>query len=615
MQIKIQQYTIMVKNLSTVERSTKIRFGKNCTDDQGENTIVFNASNEQIDTSTPGAIYMTPIRENNDPNSYLMLYDTVTKEIKNSGVLASQALGIPSLEEVTAVGNTTTSNVGIANTQPQHLLSVSNAMYVSNTGIYKVIIPESADIGSLKVGPSILLNGTDALNQVQVSGRMQASDVRVDNRLAIDNTGSTHHFYLGDKLFMNKDASTILQTTRDISARKYLGDGGSLSNLSLENIVNRGNTISNTLILTNSNISLTTQGDILVGNVLTTNVLKVNDLSVGYVPIVTDNKVLTDSVIQAPSTGTLRMDADVSIYGNLTTYGNVTQISANNLTVGDPLILLGNNNPLDTNDLGVIMKRPTANVAMGFRGDESEFMIGYTHSDASGITLSPLTTKDIDVKVYGNVEAKKLTSNTTISTNIYGTVRGSNTISASTITATTLNANVVADTIHGEIQGSNTISASTITATTLNANVVADTIHGEIQGANTISASTITATTLNANVVADTIHGEIQGSNTISASTITATTLNANVVADTIHGEIQGSNTISASTITATTLNANVVADTIHGEIQGSNTISASTITATTLNANVVADTIHGEIQGSNTISASTITATTLMPM
>ena len=126
----------MVKNLSTVERSTKIRFGKNCTDEQGENTIVFNASNEQIDATTPGAVYMTPIRTSYDPNSYLMIYDENTKEIKNSDVTVSQSLAIPTLEEVTAVGNTTTSNIGIANTNPQHLLSVSNTVFMSNTGTY-----------------------------------------------------------------------------------------------------------------------------------------------------------------------------------------------------------------------------------------------------------------------------------------------------------------------------------------------------------------------------------------------------------------------------------------------------------------------------------------------
>ena len=52
----------MVKNLPTVERSTKIRFGKNATEDQGENTIVFNASNVQIDTTQPGSVYIQGLR-------------------------------------------------------------------------------------------------------------------------------------------------------------------------------------------------------------------------------------------------------------------------------------------------------------------------------------------------------------------------------------------------------------------------------------------------------------------------------------------------------------------------------------------------------------------------
>ena len=162
----------MVKNLSTVERSTKIRFGKNCTDEQGENTIVFNASDEPIDTTTPGAVYMTPIRRDNDPNSYLMLYDENTKEIKNSGVPASQALGIPTLEQVTAGGNTTTSNVGIANTNPKHLLSVSNTVFLGNTGTYYLEVNGHTYTDYLNVGTSVVINPLKgATNQVQGLGR------------------------------------------------------------------------------------------------------------------------------------------------------------------------------------------------------------------------------------------------------------------------------------------------------------------------------------------------------------------------------------------------------------------------------------------------------------
>ena len=56
----------MVKNLPTVERSTKIRFGKNCTNDQAENTIVFNASEGEIDTPFTDSVYITPLRLRTD---------------------------------------------------------------------------------------------------------------------------------------------------------------------------------------------------------------------------------------------------------------------------------------------------------------------------------------------------------------------------------------------------------------------------------------------------------------------------------------------------------------------------------------------------------------------
>ena len=79
----------MVKTLPTVERSTKIRFGKNCTEDQGENTIVLNASNTVIDATIGGALYIAPVRNDEDfaskPEIVLMMYNTNTKELVESG--------------------------------------------------------------------------------------------------------------------------------------------------------------------------------------------------------------------------------------------------------------------------------------------------------------------------------------------------------------------------------------------------------------------------------------------------------------------------------------------------------------------------------------------------
>ena len=102
----------MVKNLPTVERSTKIRFGKNCTNEQAENTIVFNASEVELEVATPGTTYLTPIRI--DPvqtpggaaNVMVLSYNRVTKEITDSNAIASEILNF-NLAGATKNGNTT----------------------------------------------------------------------------------------------------------------------------------------------------------------------------------------------------------------------------------------------------------------------------------------------------------------------------------------------------------------------------------------------------------------------------------------------------------------------------------------------------------------------------
>ena len=131
----------MVKNIPTIERSTKIRFGKYANDNQAENTIVFNASNTAISASTPGSVYMTPLRQASIGGATFVGYDATTKEVVDTGV-ASSLLGGISLDDTVKEGpvvsngiphfaNTLTafttrygSNVGIANTSPIHALDV-----------------------------------------------------------------------------------------------------------------------------------------------------------------------------------------------------------------------------------------------------------------------------------------------------------------------------------------------------------------------------------------------------------------------------------------------------------------------------------------------------------
>ena len=166
----------MVKNLPTVERSTKIRFGKNCTNDQAENTIVFNASEEEIDTPFTDSVYITPLRlrtDLSDRNISVLAYNQVTKEMMDSGAVAEDILNF-TLEAAVINGNvtsnivsfnnaitsaTTLSNVGISNSSPTDTLSVGSKVFINQTASNTVRI-----LGSTYIQNSLVVDGDATFN-------------------------------------------------------------------------------------------------------------------------------------------------------------------------------------------------------------------------------------------------------------------------------------------------------------------------------------------------------------------------------------------------------------------------------------------------------------------
>ena len=175
----------MVKNLPAVERSTKIRFGKNVPEatDQAENTIVFNASNVSFDVSNPNAVYLSPIRNRPDytpPEVVLLMYDRNTKEITESGESANALVGGATLaltvnrsnitsntvqfvgggNDFNNVGFVTDSNVGISNLLPQHTVSVGSNLYIDDVG--RDILVVSGNVAVLRdmvVEGNLTVNG------------------------------------------------------------------------------------------------------------------------------------------------------------------------------------------------------------------------------------------------------------------------------------------------------------------------------------------------------------------------------------------------------------------------------------------------------------------------
>src|SRR6056300_1497210 len=334
----------MVKNIPTIERSTKIRFGKYATDDQGENTIVFNASNAAIDTSVPGSIYMTPLRSEDIRNTdvKILTYNRTTKEVLDSNVTSDDIFSM-NLEFVTNNDNVTsntirfindttsfvtTGNVGIQNTSPTHTLDVGSKFHVTKDG-------------EVRVGPSVLIDSS-VTNKIQVSGRIDADSITLDH-IGISNTNPTiEGLSLGSSTFLQHPTDSInaFSTSGNVSAAFYHGDSYFLSNLNLNNIVLQGNTTASRTVQFNY-----ANGPALItnGNVGIQNTHGIHTLDVGsnlFVDDIGSNILVVTGNVNATNylkSKKLEVSEDAIISGNVNASGNIETTSG--LFKGDGGIL------------------------------------------------------------------------------------------------------------------------------------------------------------------------------------------------------------------------------------------------------------------------------------
>jgi hypothetical protein len=405
----------MVKNIPTIERSTKIRFGKNAMDNQAENTIVFNASNVDIEASTPGTIYMTPLRQADVGGATFIGYNSETKEVVDTGVLTSLLGGI-TLEAASLIGNVITSsvphfanvttafttlpgsNVGISNINPAHALDVGSEFHVT-------------DGGEVRIGPSVLIDSS-VTNQIQVAGRINTDSITVDHIGLANNNPTITGLSLGSGTFLQNPTESInaFSTTGNVSAAFYHGDSYFLSNLTLDNIITQGNAAATktiefntpvTAFITNSNVGIINTSPIHTLDVGSN--LFVDDIGSDILNV-TGNVNATNYL----KSKKLEVSEDAIISGNLTVEGTTTFIDTINTVFKDPIISLANNNPSTSTDIGIIMQQPDSNTnpTITFRGDENEMMIGYTLNSASDTEIVPDSSNVIDLHVYGNIIAQ-----------------------------------------------------------------------------------------------------------------------------------------------------------------------------------------------------------------
>jgi len=368
----------MVKNIPTIERSTKIRFGKHATDDQAENTIVINASDSAINAINEGSIYMAPLRVAELAGSNLVGYSSITKELVDSSVPTS-LLGGVTLDSATVQGNIVSnaiphfantltafttghgSNVGISNTAPTHMLSVGDSIFMSNTGAEAIKVEGNVRANRFFSGSSVLIDG-NSTNKIQVSGTIKTGVLRVDN-IGISNNSPTHALSLGNEgqLRLNVPTESIyaLETVGNVSAQNYIGDGGLLSNVTLQTVTDKSNVTSNTIHLTNPTTSLKAYSNVIVdgtldvgsnlyvndtaadvlnvtGNVNVSNYLKTNKLEVTSLEVDAVTAGTVSSNIVGNNVNVITVTANVVADNVVAT--NISSVTLNSNVIADNVV-------------------------------------------------------------------------------------------------------------------------------------------------------------------------------------------------------------------------------------------------------------------------------------
>src|SRR6056300_144398 len=508
----------MVKNIPTIERSTKIRFGKYATNDQGENTIVFNASNAAIDTSVPGSIYMTPLRSEDIRNTdvKILTYNRTTKEVLDSNVTSDDLFSI-NLQYATNNDNVTsntvrfindttafvtTGNVGIHNTSPTHALDVGSNVHVTKDG-------------EVRVGPSVLIDSS-VTNKIQVSGRIDADSITLDH-IGISNTNPTiEGLSLGSSTFLQRPTDSInaFSTSGNVSAAFYHGDSYFLSNLNLNNIVLQGNTTGSRTVQFNY-----ANGPALItnGNVGIQNTHGIHTLDVGSNLFVDD--IGSNILVVTGNTFTSRKTLIGSNVTIDTLGSNVVEVTGNTYTSRKALV--GSNVTIDT--LGSNVVEVTGNTYTSRKA-----LVG------SNVTIDTLGSNVVEVTGNTFTSRKALIgSNVTIDT------LGSNVVEVTGNTYTSRKAlvgsNLVMDTLGSnvvEVTGNTFTSrkalvGSNVTIDTLGSNVV-EVTGNTFTSRKALIGSNVTIDTLGSNVV------EVTGNTFTSRKAL----IGSNVIIDTLGTDV-----------------------------------------------------------------------------
>jgi hypothetical protein len=299
--------------------------------------------------------------------------------------------------------------VGIANTNPQHILSVGSNLYVSgdSSDVLTVdgnVVCEGVKVGLIEITPSYDLEavanvGNSTSNTILFTnpdtGIVATGNVSVGKTLTVD----------GIRITAAAEA--------DVNLNAVVATGPSTPlSIQLTGAADSISPYTGTLTIgtnTDNFGGLGVAGNVHVGRGLYVR----SNLEVGTANLFVNTVNSRVGIGKTNPDATLDVDGDAIIRGDLSVLGTTTTIDTDNLRVQDPIIELGKDNA-GTGDLGLVMTRPSgsSNVAVIFDEDRDTLEIGYTNGGASDTTIT-MDLAPLSVNVNGNLS---VTSNLEVGT-------------------------------------------------------------------------------------------------------------------------------------------------------------------------------------------------------
>jgi hypothetical protein len=268
------------------------------------------------------------------------------------------------------------SNVGIANTSPvTTTMQIGSNVVVDDVGSNVLHVTGNVYATRFIGDGAFLENIASSFQAITDNGNVTTNTVEFDGSTALVTTGSVgiantapvHDLNVGSNLYVEDAGSNVLHVTGNIYADYFVGDGSQLTGIaaSLDQIVDQGNTVSNTIQLVSgqdaiSNIGLVTHDGVGI-SVSNTNPTGEFQFGVGsnlLVNVYSSNVLTVDGNVfaQKMTLGTVTVTPAYNLQQIMTTGATTNQtLVLSNVTTGlttSSNVGIANTAPVHTLDVG-----------------------------------------------------------------------------------------------------------------------------------------------------------------------------------------------------------------------------------------------------------------------